>query len=129
MYIATLFTAAELVLLSKTNINYINASKEEIIENFTLKNLETKQENINNTSKSHILAPYNSSFKDNHKYSFDKELKIENAIVKIVGKALDANRNYELNNNGEIDNGILINNANKLNPSMGSGKYYFLHPR
>lgn len=117
LLIATLFTAAELILLSKTNINYLYATKEEIIENFTLKNLETQQENINNTTKSYILAPYNSSYKDNHECSLDKELKVENAIIKIVGKALDANRNYELNNNGEIDNGILINNANKVNAS------------
>ena len=90
-----------------------------------MKNLETQQENINNTTKSYILAPYNTSFKTlNHEYSLDKELKMENAIIKIIGKALDANRNYELNNNGEIDNGILINNANKVGANGKINNYY-----
>jgi len=35
-------------------------------------------------------------------------LKIENNAVKFSGKVKELNRNYELNNNGEIDNGIII---------------------
>ena len=46
------------------------------------------------------------------------DLKIENDVLKIFGKAKEYNRNYELNNNGEIDNGILIkeNNNAQSNP-------------
>ena len=55
------------------------------------------------------MAPFNSSLK-NEKFAFIEELKIENEVFKFVGKVREANRQYELNNNGEIDNGILINN-------------------
>ena len=108
-----LFANAERVLLSKFNIDYRCAPKDDLIENFTIKNLDTNQEseNQNIATKSYILAPFNSSFKN----TFDvlnPFLKIENDAMKFCGKAKEANRNYELNNNGEIDNGILINPVN-----------------
>jgi hypothetical protein len=105
-----LFTNAEKVLLSKSNIDFRYANKEDLIENFTLKNLDSLRdtENQNVNTKSYILAPFNSSIKKNDNF-LDEELQIENEVIKIIGKAKDANRHYELNNNGEIDNGILIN--------------------
>ena len=36
------------------------------------------------------------------------DLKILNGAIKFVAKVKDINRNYELNNNQEIDNGIVI---------------------
>ena len=105
-----LYTKAEKILLSKSNIDYRFAEKEDLIENFTLKNLDTKleSENQNIQTKSHILAPFNSSLKREESFLVN-ELKVENDAIKIHGKALELNRNYELNNNGEMDNGILIN--------------------
>lgn len=107
-----LFTNAERILLSKTNIDYCNANKDDLIEIFTVKNLDTLQEteNQNVMTKSAILAPYNSSLK----YTMEKlqlipGMSIENAVLKFCGRVKESNRNYELNNNGEIDNGILIN--------------------
>ena len=76
--------------------------------------METKNDSeIKNVkTKSFILAPFNSSLrKEESLMSFD--LKIENDAIKIFGKAKELNRNYELNNNGEIDNGILIKENNK----------------
>lgn len=109
-----LFTVAEKILLSKANIDYRSGNKEDLIENFTLKNLDTLQEaeNQNVNTKSYILAPYNTSFKNKIEPLCD-EIKIEDDIMKFVGKAKEANRNYELNNNEEIDNGILINPQNQ----------------
>ena len=106
----SLFTNAEKVLLSKSNIDFRNANKEDLIENFTLKNLDSLRdtENQNVNTKSFILAPFNSSLKKSESF-LNNEIEIENDVIKIIGKAKDANRNYELNNNGEIDNGILIN--------------------
>ena len=98
-------------MLFKSNIDFRYANKEELIENFTLKNLDSLQDlecqNIN--TKSFILAPFNTSYKFYEKYITD-DVHIENEVIKVIGKAKDANRMYELNNNGEIDNGILINN-------------------
>ena len=113
-----LFTNAEKVLLSKSNVDYKNALKEDLNENFTLKNLDTQKdtENQNINTKSLILAPFNSSIKKEGEFLI-KEIGIANEAIRSRGKAKEANRNYELNNNGEIDNGILINplNNSKIN--------------
>ena len=127
-----LFTNAEMILLSKTHIDYRKAQKEELNENFTLKNLFTidNKNNENNKTKSVILAPYNSMLTfyenmensmnrgilDKSKYSsldnFKNEISIQNSILKFGGKVKEFNVNYELNNNEEIDNGMLINSKN-----------------
>lgn len=123
-YLVILFTNAEKILLSKTNIDYRIANKDDIMENFTLKNLDTFQEteNQNIVTKSLILAPFNSTLKKNENWKLASDLKIENDVMKICGKVKDANRNYELNNNGEIDNGFLINveNQNSNNQNNNS---------
>ena len=41
--------------------------------------------------------------------NFNLELEIKNGIIKFHGKIKEFNMNYELNNNEEIDNGMLIN--------------------
>lgn len=90
-----------------------------------MKNLDTLQEteNQNVNTKSLILAPFNSTLKRNDSWKMADDLKIENEVMKICGKVKEAIRNYELNNNGEIDNGFLINlenqssQNNKLNTS------------
>ena len=127
-----LFTNAESILLAKTHIDYRNAQKKDLAENFTIKNLYTLDE-LNKKdvdTKSAILAPYNSmlSEEENGNISssrrkeslcdildnFNGELEIKNGIIKFHGKAKEFNMNYELNNNEEIDNGMLINSKNDL---------------
>ena len=130
-----LFTNAEYVLLAKSNVDYRNiAYKEDMIENFDIRNLDTVEENIikNVNTKSFILAPFNTSMseKDNNENGNiniifsnfnDKnnklkeindynnpDLKILNGAIKYVAKVKELNRNYELNNNQDIDNGIVI---------------------
>ena len=116
-----LFTNAENILLAKSNVDYSDINnKENMVENFDIKNLDTEEENINQNivTKSIILAPFNSSvsfeededesiIKDNFDFN-NPDLKIRNGIIKFSPKAKDLNRNYELNNNQEIDNGIII---------------------
>ena len=79
-----LFTKAELIMLSKTFIDYRKANAEDLKENFTLSNLESdsdknknnsKGENI--TSKSSILAPYNSIISESDSNSQRSSVKSE----------------------------------------------------
>jgi serine/threonine protein kinase len=108
-----LFTNAERVLLSKSNVDYRDISNRmDMIEGFTMKNLDTRDEkqNKNNQTKSVILAPFNSS-NENESFVFNEEEEqplIENNVIRFGNGVKEINRNYELNNNGEMDNGILI---------------------
>ncbi len=136
-----LFTNAESILLAKTHIDYRNAQKKDLAENFTINNLFTLDEKNkkNVDTKSAILAPYNSMLTENEENednlnsnnsnkkiknsknngyelldNFSNELQIKNGLIKFHGKAKEFNMNYELNNNEEIDNGMLINSKNEL---------------
>ena len=121
-----LFTKAEMIMLSKTYIDYRNGVIEDLKENFTISNLkndsnqagEKKLKNI--STKSTLLAPYNTLIQDDEslseselKDSFDDlnntKIDLENDIIVINNKVKEYNLNYELNNNVECDNGMLIN--------------------
>ena len=111
-----LFTNAEKVLLAKSNVDYRDINnKNDMVEYFNLRNLDTGEENENKNihSKSLILAPFNSSMTEENinknEYDYNnKSLIIKNNVIKFSAKVKELNRNYELNNNGEIDNGIVI---------------------
>ena len=127
-------------MLSKTFIDYRKANYEDLKENFTLSNLESnsnkkkdnsKEENI--TNKSSILAPYNSIISENDDNlsqrisiktndSFDdfnnSKIKLENELIAFSKKIKEFNRLYELNNNGEVDNGVLINSKTQSSVNM-----------
>ena len=116
-----LFTEAEKILLSKYDVDYLTSDKEELIENFTMKNLETNEnENIKNAvggTKSVIYAPYNTYIEPNEDQSIYKsfievqkvykEIEIHNDICKYGFKVQQANIKYELSNNQDFDNGII----------------------
>jgi hypothetical protein len=110
-----LFTLAEKILLAKSNVNYKNPQKEEMIEHFTLKNLDTQQqtEGHNVNTRSQILAPFNSSAVHSDIFDNTLEIRPEADIFKFMGKAKEANRKYELDNNCDIDNGIIISKVKK----------------
>ena len=123
-----LFTDAEKILMSKFDVNYLNSNKSELIENFTIKNIEDENKNsskVGNT-KSIIFAPYNSYIEVNTEennennqnnqnkinISFEvdidyKEIPIMNDICKFGWRAQQANIQYELSNNGDFDNGLI----------------------
>ena len=148
-----LFTKAEMIMLSKTFVDYRYNKIEDLLENFTISNLKCdnnkniKKSNsidINVNTKSSILTPYNSLIYDDNlllkneiiKNSniFDDEknekVKITNEFIIFSNKAKELNMLYELNNNGEIDNGILINSktnsstSNRLNNSENDFNNY-----
>ena len=121
-----LFTKAEIIMLSKTYIDYRNGCIDDLKENFTLSNLKkekgtnkdkNKMKNI--STKSSLLAPYNTLIQEDDSdidYTYDDALEdlnnpniiLENDIIIIKNKVKEFNLNYELNNNGECDNGMLI---------------------
>jgi len=70
--------------------------------NNSKKNNKTKNLNNKNNNPLDLLDNYNN------------ELEIKNGLIKFHGKAKEYNMNYELNNNEEIDNGMLINSKNEL---------------
>ena len=125
----SLFKEAEKILMSKYDVNYLHSDKNELIENFTLKNIEDNANNKNKNNgntKSIIFAPYNtfidefdSEDKNNTTKSkklikksfsedkFYKEIEIKNDICKFGLKAQQLNIQYELSNNGDFDNGLI----------------------
>ena len=134
-----LFTKAEMIMLSKTFIDYRRANADDLKENFTLSNLESddnknknnlNQQNI--TNKSSILAPYNSVLSDyensseglqmKSKDSFsdfnNSKIKMEKDQIIFSKKIKEYNRLYELNNNGEMDNGVLKNSRTQSSVNM-----------
>ena len=115
-----LFTKAEISVMNKTYIDYRYAKAEDIKECFTISNLQgSERDKIgsvkkrNNETKSIILAPYNTRNEIEESLMFDSvddsELQVNDNVVVFSNKVKECNLNYELNNNGEVDNGILIN--------------------
>ena len=122
-----LFTKAEMKMLSKTYVDYRKDKNDNLKENFTLSNLFNDDEKIKNNkkekndeTKSSILAPFNSVNNDDEDEDFffdelimddfsNKNIHLENGIVAISNKVKDFNMFYEMNNNCEVDNGIIIN--------------------
>ena len=116
-----LFTEAEKILMSKYDVNYLNSDKSELIENFTMRNLEEDKNSKNNgNTKSLIFAPYNSYIENNNIDNNDnkitvtfeediiyKELEVMNEACKFGWRAQQANIQYELSNNGDFDNGLI----------------------
>ena len=117
-------------MFTKNNIDYRNSElrqkDKDNLEEFTLKNLETinlkSEEHVK--TKSLILAPFNTSAGENE--YLNSEIDLENNQIKYNGKVRELNKNYELNNNGEIDTGMIIspsgNTFNSLkNESFNEG--------
>ena len=117
-----------MIMLSKTYIDYRMAAIDDLKENFTMSNLkiddnkkDSKKKKLKNIStKSSLLAPYNTLIQEdqsltdyNNSDSLDdlnnNKIHLENDIIVINNKVKEFNLNYELNNNGECDNGMLIN--------------------
>ena len=136
-----LFSKAEKDLLTKTYIDYRKSKPGDIIENFTLSNLYYDKKNPDNEynnieSKSSLLAPFNSlndeyfmNYNDDkvkiHKIdNFDdfnnKKIHIEMDLINFSNKAKEFNFQYELNNNKEVDNGVLINSKSVAYSSSSS---------
>ena len=114
-----LFTKAEMTMMSKTYIDYRKGELEDLRENFTITNLKSDEiriEEKNISTKSSILAPFNSALnsssysskKDKFDDSNNSKINLENDLIIYNNKVKEFNLNYELNNNQEVDNGMLI---------------------
>jgi serine/threonine protein kinase len=123
-----LFTKAEMKMLSKTYVDYRKDKTDNLKENFTLSNLFIDDKNKNNKNekneetKSSILAPFNSVYENHNNVDDDfyedeiimddfnnKKIRLENEIISVGNKVKEYNMLYEMNNNCEVDNGIIIN--------------------
>ena len=139
--LSRLFTKNEIIMLSKTYVDYRKEKNENLKEYFNMSNLyddnnPVNEEIKNNITKSRILTPFNTMLssennKNNNSITknasldsfLNKNIKIENDILEIGNKVKEHYRLYELNNNNEIDNGIMIYtelSANSLNHSIKS---------
>ena len=119
-----LFTNAEKIIYSKMLVDYRFGGKEDVIENFTYKNLETdlEDENKNNESFSFIITPYNTKINEYYNDDDDvyfKELIIEDNIMRFNPKINDFNVNYEIKFNKDADQGFVRKSGRKKN-KMGS---------
>ena len=105
---------------------------EDLRENFTITNLksdEIKDGDKNITEKSSILDPFNSAV-ENNKSSIDSSIEydmyddlnnqkidLENDIIIFNNKVKEYNLNYEINNNQEVDNGMMIKSKSYISSS------------
>ena len=129
-----LFTKAEMTMLSKTYIDYRKGILEDLRENFTITNLkidEIKENEKNVTAKSSILDPFNSainnkssinsSIKDDIYDDFNNsKLELENDIIIYNNRVKEFNLNYEINNNHEVDNGMMIKTKSEISSSSSN---------
>ena len=123
-YKLNIFTEAEKKILCKYDIDYLDSSKSDLLENFSYRNLiiDVNKKKIGGNTKSVIYAPYNSCVNDDsrdedyikmfsylskeEKNLYD-ELEIKNSICKFCWRVKQANINYELSNNDDGDNELL----------------------
>ena len=115
------FTYQDVRRFNRNQNKSLNSQEE--INYFTEHELDSTQNALmrNNTTKSVILAPFNSTRSNVLADEEDKEkLKqemynilditegeiIDKKCIKFAPRAKDVDRQYELNNNGEVDNGV-----------------------
>ena len=138
--LSRLFAKNEIIMLSKTYIDYRKDKNENLKEYFNMSNLYEDSNSVNEDlkneqSKSRLLTPFNtmitSESPNNNSIrkgnslesSFNQKIQIENDVLVIGNKVKEHYRLYELNNNNEIDNGIMIYtqlNSNNMHSSTQS---------
>ena len=91
---------------------------------FTEQNIDVTQNELtrNDTTKSLILAPFNSIVEDEDRKVIDEsDLLDKKKLIKFSPKVKELDRQYEKNNNGEVDNGVYndcaYSTTNKSNQS------------
>ncbi len=92
---------------------------------FTEQNIDSSQSDLtrNASSKSVILAPFNSTRShQSDMHDSVKELLIEKKPVKLCSKVRDVDRQYEKNNNCEVDNGVYNKFAYDSESNAGESK-------
>jgi hypothetical protein len=89
---------------------YNRNENEEPVDCFTEHNLESVYNSLKNiTSKSVILAPFNSTQSQmdvSMQESFHKLVIEKMMVLKFARRCREIDRQYEFNNNGDLDNGV-----------------------
>jgi serine/threonine protein kinase len=103
--------------------DYKNKNKDESDREFTEQNIDSTMNDLthNASTKSIILAPFNSTNGDVEKSKADMALP-KRSIIKFKGKVKDIDRQYEKNNNYELDNGVcnkFLRSESSSNSSLG----------
>lgn len=76
----------------------------------------SQQSNI--TDKSIIYAPFNTTLKSEDQLTLNHvDIVDKSSVILYRTKVRDANRQYEYNYNGEVDNGVIIKQHNDANAS------------
>ena len=99
------------MLYSKFNVNYLTSPIEDLVENFDNNYIDTINDGETNNchTKSVILAPYNSyNFSQNSGDDLSSLIPVQNEICKFSHKVQQVNFKYEMNNNADYDNGMII---------------------
>ncbi len=117
----------------------VQAQGQEVTETgtlFTEQNIDSTQNDLtrNNTEKSVILAPFNSTESVSAgpiEIRVALPVRAKKETIRFAAKARDADRQYEKNNNGDVDNGVFNKSAcqeeeapdspSSLNASFESG--------
>ena len=104
----SLFTEAEKEAIRK-EYSYVRKSANGTDTNtlFTEQNIDSTQNELtkNASTKSVILAPFNRT--QNSFSGFNEDYVLEkNKVIKFAAKVRDFDRQYEKNNNGDLDNGV-----------------------
>ena len=82
---------------------------------FTIHNLDTENNEEEELNKSIIMAPYNTNESDEENFiETVRPLILNKRIVKFSSKLRKINREYERNNNSNIDNGIYLKPVSPL---------------
>lgn len=79
------------------------------IDGFTEQNIESLYSEMkNNTTKSIILAPFNSTMTEESQHTFELNTRLvdDKSQIKFSRRCRETNRQYEFNNNGQLDNGV-----------------------
>ena len=84
--------------------------------------LDYGQKVKNVSDRSFVLAPFNSTITQDGFDEMMKDAPIEHeSIIKFNNRVREANRQYEFNYNGEVDNGIMISmNADAKSPQAAA---------
>ena len=123
----SLFTKAEKIIFGKLNIDYRNSDKENLVENFTYKNLDSEldDDNKNIEPSSNIQTPNNTKIQPYYNDDEDiyfSDLLIKDNIMKFNLKVRELNLNYEVKYNADIDQGFVRNDikGNRLMRSLNN---------
>ena len=107
-YKCNLFSKSELTMMSKTYIDYRKGKSEELKENFSISNLKSERLKIPFNTEINLKSKSKEESIDKFNDYNNSKIQLENGLIIFNDKIKRFNFNYEINNNKEVDNGMLI---------------------